>query len=68
MFKRSMCLPLCLSTTFRKENNFCDFLFVSFNDKKNIEKERLLLKESTVELQWLERLWDYENLFEKGMV
>ena len=23
---------------------------------------------STVELQWLEHLWDYENLFEAGVV
>ena len=26
------------------------------------------LSESTVELQWLEHLWDYENLFETGVV
>ena len=23
---------------------------------------------NTVELQWLEHLWDYENLFETGVV
>ena len=24
--------------------------------------------DSTVELQWLEHLWDYENMFETGVV
>ena len=28
--------------------------------------EKVLL--TTVELQWLEHLWDYENLFETGVV
>ena len=26
------------------------------------------ITEHTVELQWLEHLWDYENLFETGVV
>ena len=28
----------------------------------------LIIQYSTVELQWLEHLWDYENLFETGVV
>ena len=35
---------------------------VSYNMKKS--KSKL----NTVELQWLEHLWDYENLFEAGVV
>ena len=27
-----------------------------------------LCRASTVELQWLEHLWDHENLFETGVV
>ena len=29
---------------------------------------KMLFKAITVELQWLEHLWDYENLFETGVV
>ena len=28
----------------------------------------LLILHTTVELQWLEHFWDYENLFETGVV
>ena len=26
------------------------------------------VKQNTVELQWVEHLWDYENMFETGVV
>ena len=31
-------------------------------------KDYLVTLGYTVELQWLEHLWDYENLFETGVV
>ena len=38
--------------------------FVSLLSGGELLKQRI----STVELQWLEHLWDYENVFETGVV
>ena len=42
-------------------------------DRKYVQREHLgsaifRYFPSTVELQWLEHLWDYENMFEAGVV
>ena len=45
------------------------WLQVLFDNGDNIiAKEIEVVDTDTVELQWLEHLWDYENMFEIGVV
>ena len=40
-----------------------------FKNNSTVKGKNLLLRgHTTVELQWLEHLWDYENVFETGVV
>ena len=42
----------------------CDFSSMGENTSYIVSLEKV----NTVKLQWLEHLWDYENLFETGEV
>ena len=46
--------------TIKKQNRRCA--------NTGFSKSEVLLKSYTVELQWLEHLWDHENMFEAGVV
>ena len=47
---------------------YCHVSFVKHSILMNKLVNLNFLKSITVELQWLEHLWDYENLFETGLV
>ena len=50
----------------KQHSVYCD----KEKDTKNFEGETLgyVTPVSIVKLQWLEHIWDYENLFETGVV
>ena len=54
----------------KSEYNFLYYLepCYAIYEKINLRQYVIFIKRDTVELQWLEHFWDYENLFEAGVV
>ena len=59
-------MPMHLQYVFQTGTKAVHIFITACNERWPCQHDKVV--KNTVELQWLEHLWDYENLFETGVV